>query len=335
MKKLVYIFLFISPILYGQDIHFSQFNETPLLMNPALTGSSKGNFRLGLNYREQWTYFTNAYKTINAFTDAKFFQDMRQKENYLGLGFFMFKDAAGDGQLGNTQVGLSGAYCKELIEKHIFSMGFNASYGNRGINISELTWDSQYENYQYDRELSSGESFYTSYQKYSDLSAGISYKYNHNRYIKFKLGSSINHINSIKYSYSNLESDILKRKLIVHGDLSYLAKSTSIELTPSFLYIRQGPLQELLYGLNMKYQIKETNQKSKFLENYVCFGIHHRAGDSFILLAALSHKNTRVGISYDINSSPLSKASNYRGAVEISLIYHAPYTKRGGGSTLL
>jgi type IX secretion system PorP/SprF family membrane protein len=335
MKRLVYIFIFFSPLVYGQDIHFSQFNETPLLINPAMTGSSKGNFRMGVNYREQWTYFTNAYKTVSAFTDAKFFQGSRQSENYLGLGLFLFNDVSGDGEMGNTQVGFSAAYCKELIDKHIFSMGFMGSYGNRGIDVSALRWDSQYNNYQFDNDVASGESFYTFYQNYSDLSAGIRYKYRHNRYLRFKVGSSLNHINAIQYSYSNIESEILKRKLIVHGDLTYLAKSTAIELKPSFLYIRQGLQQDLVFGLNVKYQIKETNQNSKFLENYVCFGVFNRLRDSYILMIALSHKNTRIGINYDINSSPLSKASNHRGAVEISLIYHAPYTKRGGGSTLL
>ena len=39
----------------SQDLHFSQFMNSPLLINPANTGFiPDGDFRLGANYRNQW-----------------------------------------------------------------------------------------------------------------------------------------------------------------------------------------------------------------------------------------------------------------------------------------
>jgi len=40
--------------LKAQDPHFSQFYAAPLYLNPALAGTSAGNYRVGVNYRDQW-----------------------------------------------------------------------------------------------------------------------------------------------------------------------------------------------------------------------------------------------------------------------------------------
>src|SRR3978361_168892 len=51
-----------------QDIHFSQFFETPLLRNPSLAGIFTGDIRVQTVYRDQWNSVTNAFKTtaVNA-----------------------------------------------------------------------------------------------------------------------------------------------------------------------------------------------------------------------------------------------------------------------------
>ncbi|MGZ3910129.1 MAG: type IX secretion system membrane protein PorP/SprF, partial [Flavisolibacter sp.] len=38
----------------GQDIHFSQFFEAPLLRNPSLAGIFTGDIRVQAVYRDQW-----------------------------------------------------------------------------------------------------------------------------------------------------------------------------------------------------------------------------------------------------------------------------------------
>src|SRR6476469_245143 len=47
----------------SQDIHFSQFFEAPLLRNPSLAGIFTGDIRVQAVYRDQWSSFTNAYKS--------------------------------------------------------------------------------------------------------------------------------------------------------------------------------------------------------------------------------------------------------------------------------
>jgi len=48
------LFLVLSFQLHAQDIHYSQFDRSPLNINPALTGLFKGDLRFIGNYRSQW-----------------------------------------------------------------------------------------------------------------------------------------------------------------------------------------------------------------------------------------------------------------------------------------
>ena len=51
---------------YSQDLHFSQFFNSPLSTNPANTGFiPDGDYRLGVNYRNQWSAIMAVpYKTM-------------------------------------------------------------------------------------------------------------------------------------------------------------------------------------------------------------------------------------------------------------------------------
>ena len=54
---------------YGQDIHFSQFFQAPLKVNPGLTGVFNGDQRAFFHYRDQWKGFA-PYKTYSLSLDA-------------------------------------------------------------------------------------------------------------------------------------------------------------------------------------------------------------------------------------------------------------------------
>ena len=70
------IFLIIfSNKIYSQDIHFSQFNYAPLLLNPALAGGFNGDMRADVNYKSQWQSMApTPYKTVAASVDIRAMQ---------------------------------------------------------------------------------------------------------------------------------------------------------------------------------------------------------------------------------------------------------------------
>ena len=61
----------------AQGLHFSQYYNAPMLQNPANTGlMSDYDYRVGANYRNQWSAVPSPYKSFSAYAD---FQAMRQK----------------------------------------------------------------------------------------------------------------------------------------------------------------------------------------------------------------------------------------------------------------
>ena len=67
MKNSYLLQQFFFPLIalkcYGQDPHFSQFFEAPLLRNPSLAGIFTGDIRFQMVYRNQWQSITNPYQT--------------------------------------------------------------------------------------------------------------------------------------------------------------------------------------------------------------------------------------------------------------------------------
>jgi len=68
----------------AQDPHFSQFNAAPLQLNPAMAGVYEGQFRVGINYRDQWGSVLGPvpYQTSNVSFD---FRVYAFKDDYFGL----------------------------------------------------------------------------------------------------------------------------------------------------------------------------------------------------------------------------------------------------------
>ena len=62
---LIAFLLFFQKNCHAQDIHFSQFFETPLLRNPALAGIFSGDLRIQAVYRNQWNSVTVPYQTTS------------------------------------------------------------------------------------------------------------------------------------------------------------------------------------------------------------------------------------------------------------------------------
>src|SRR5205085_9109880 len=100
MKKLILLLLTVTAcvnIASAQDPHFSQFYYSPLTVNPAMTGSIEGTWRVGINYRNQWGSISapSVYSTPSAFGDFRLFSG-RFSGNSMGLGLLLLTDKAGD-----------------------------------------------------------------------------------------------------------------------------------------------------------------------------------------------------------------------------------------------
>src|SRR5437868_11296024 len=158
----------------GQDLHFSQFFNSPLTTNPANTGFiPDGDYRLGVNFRNQWSaIMTVPYKTMSAFGDVQVMRN-KMETGWLGLGGVILHDVAGSGNLTSTRLYGSVAYHQMINAGSLVSVGFNVGISNKSINVTNLKFPDQFDGKFFDNHLPTGVSLDRTSISYLDLQAGI------------------------------------------------------------------------------------------------------------------------------------------------------------------
>lgn len=118
MKIFIPIFLsvLVNPVLAQQDPLYSQYMQSPLIINPSYTGlNNKLNVMVG--YRTQWTGLEGQPQSMNASVYTSLVN------NKIGAGILFLNDRVGT--ISNTETNISIAYKLEL-RQHIFSFGMLA-----------------------------------------------------------------------------------------------------------------------------------------------------------------------------------------------------------------
>lgn len=338
-EKLIFIIgLYISFISKGQDVHFTQFYNTPLLQNPAMAGNTF-DVRAGINYRNQWASVGSPFSTFMASFDTKIRnQKNRRSKNTFGVGAHIYSDKSGDLKMGTTYGSFSLAYQMALSDKQSVSVGLQGGFTQRRItNFAGATTGNQYNGASYDPSLSLGESnFLSSYSKV-EAGAGIVWNYSNqrgrfkvvnNKAASVKIGLSAFHLNRPDYSFINTTSgnaDKLYMKYVFHGSSIIPIESSKIAILPKLLYTRQGKSQEILVGALVRSILKPTSKYTGFISgSSVYFGALIRPKDAMAIITMLEVNSFMFGLSYDINLSKLNTATNGRGGIEFSLRYVLP-----------
>lgn len=323
----------------GQDIHFSQLNMSQLELNPANAGTEFG-LRGTVNYRNQWSSFTDPFISMMASYDMSFKKSSNSTGFFTG-GLFVFNDKAGAGQMTQTQANLAVAYHVNLNDEQTLGLGVQGGYFQRSANTDQLTWGSQYDGFAYDPQLSSGESSTGAYAfGVADFAAGLTYTYrNGERYMTGNdqklliAGISMQHINQPKYAYQEIINDPLYFRWVGHVYSMIGIPNSSFSIQPSAVYLRQGKLQEIMAGSNFIYKFKDASRYTGNLKGgSFGLGAHYRLKDAVVLASFLEIGNYTFGFSYDLNMSDLNDATSGRGGFEFSLRYVAPNPFGGGKS---
>src|SRR5690242_4564402 len=138
-RVILCLLLFVTFKVKAQDPHFSQFYMSPLTLNPALTGDMDATYRAGAIYRNQYGSVTIPYVTPSAFFDCDLFKGS-DSHSYLGLGFLILDDKAGDGNLSNLTLMFSAAYHQALDENGYFhlNIGLQGGWVQKSVNLNNL-----------------------------------------------------------------------------------------------------------------------------------------------------------------------------------------------------
>ena len=187
----------------AQDLHFSQFFNSPLTTNPANTGFiPDGDYRLGINYRNQWSsIMTVPYKTMSAYGDMQLMKN--QFDNgWIGIGGVILHDVAGSGNLTSSKIYGSVAYHQLLGYSSLLSLGFNVGWANKQINISNLKFPDQFDGHFFDNHLPTSVVLDKNNINYLDMQVGLNYAYFPTEKIYVNLGFSAQHVNKPHESFS-------------------------------------------------------------------------------------------------------------------------------------
>ncbi len=324
--------MFTSSSILAQDIHFSQFDETPVQLNPANVGVIH-EVRVIANYKSQWQSVNAPFKTMAVSAEGRL---LKKKKNHLGVGVDFFSDKAGEGQMKTTQVNLSLSGMVLIDKSNLISGGLMAGYVQRAMNTSAYSWSNQYDGLKYDASRATGELMSSSNYHYTDLALGVQYSYGSNEMYmsanntkRFNLGVSMFHPHKPAYSFYGNDTR-LYMKFVLHGDAAIGLKNTNIVLKPSYIVLLQGPAKEITPGLTAQY-ILQGDSKYTGIKKFAAFSIggYYRAKDAVIALVKFEYNSCAIGFSYDINLSKLRTVSSTRGGFEISLRYAFDTYRRG------
>lgn len=312
----------------GQDLHFSQWFNSPLTTNPANTGFiPDADYRLGANYRNQWSsVMQEPYKTMSIFGDAQVFRN-RIQSGWLGLGGVILHDVAGSGNLTTTEVYGSVAYHQMLGYSSLLSIGFNTGWVNKRINSSQLKFPDQFDGQFFDNTLPTSVVIDVPNVNYLDMQVGMNYAWFPDSKTYVNAGFSVQHINTPKESFfstdpSGFDSEIPRRYI---GFLNASFKtSDQVIFNPMGYYTNQAGASETVFGFNLEYNLAEDG------DNQIVGGIYYRVGDSFIPMVGFIYRNIRLMFTYDVTSSALSQYNGSRGAWEFALIQNGLYNQYNG-----
>ena len=296
--------------MHAQDAHLSQFYESRLQTNPAITGMFKGEYQAHLQYRNQWSAVAS-----NPFTTSLFSYDKPYKK--FGFGLLAMNNKAGLSNYTVTNLTFSAAYeiTNTPADGHHLTTGVQFGFIQKSINSSQFVYNNQFENSVsgYDSGIPSYESFSNISMILPELNFGACY-FNNTKTSKIKptLGISAHHLTSPNETFINTENKLPVRWIIYSRMRIEMADKNYLE--PHGLFMRQKNVNELNIGFLWNKYIPSSDL-------YVFVGPYYRNFDAVAIHFGGLYKSIRLGISYDFNISTLSSATNYRGGFEFSLTY--------------
>ncbi len=307
----------------AQGMHFSQYYNAPLLLNPANTGlMSEKDFRIGANYRDQWAKIPVPYKTISAYGDFQLFRGV-EGANWLGVGLAFFNDKAGDGELTLNKFEGSIAYHIQVGQFSMLSVGLSGGYGQRNVNYNKLSFNDQWDGFTFNTlTLDNNEFIGTINTSYFDVGAGINYAFYPNEFTYIKFGAGLAHLNQPQETFYGQKGYVNTLGLRPTGNIDGLFRvSQTLILNPSVYYTMQKGAYELLFGsLAMVFVSDDHDSQTQLV-----FGGFYRWNEAAVVAMGVQFNNLRIMGSYDYTISSLSPDLNGNGGWELGLMYQGMY----------
>jgi len=324
-KLILSLLILILPVFaLAQDHIYSQFYNSPVYLNPALTGQFEGDLRFNALYRNQWTGLASDYSYMSASAD------LNLDRINSGVGLIFNRSSEGTAYLQKNNIAASYSY---IIGGDDFALSFGLQAGitNQKLNWDKLVFGDQIgvSTGYLPGSISGAERPSVDSRFYLDANAGTNLVYG-----KFMLGIAAHHINRPDESLSGFQARLPMR---ISANMSY--KLTLIPdqydrdgsyLIPSVVAYKQQNITS--YSIGMQYKYASINA-----------GIWYRGGSSgsgndaivFSVMFDIFNRRTngekfRLGISHDATTSKINY-TNTGGTSEIGVGYEKYFQNSSNG----
>lgn len=342
MKQGIKLYNFLWPLLgllftiqlVAQDSRFSQFNQSPLHLNPALTGLYAGGTRVALGYRTQF------YSTLS---DEEYVSYIASVENrwsvgnsYFAGGAFAHSDQVGASGYNRTYYKLSGAYHQMLAQgssrnPYMFLvLGAQGGRGQYNFDPQSLWFSNQFDNdlLEVDFSRDSGEPFLEGNSSgFTDFNAGLLFymgqqdRSGDGNIYSFYAGAAVHHLTQPAVGILEASDEFLNRRITVHagGEIQVGA----FTIMPSGAVRQQGPALSAIGGSAIRIGLGAVDDIKLRVGSWLHLG--KRFDDRFIpesviVSSVFELEGWQLGLSYDITLSTLSASNFSRGAFEVTFI---------------
>ena len=296
MRKIVLILILSFAVnAWAQDVHFSQFLANSFVLNPAMVGVQKNDYKATLHRKSQWASVSVPFTTFTLALERK---DILPSHS---IGIQFLNDIAGDSRFKTS--GLNFTYAKSVATSKENTFRFGAEFGlfQRSIVIDDLVFNNP--------ENVSNFNF-----TFLDISFGVANLNYLNDNLLLETGIAFFHINKPKQSFTNDDDVRLYQKINIHTALNY-SYSDNLSIQPKLVFSNQDTDKEFLLGCGVSYLLE--GEKVILLKS----GIANRFNDALILYFGAEINGLSCVVSYDVNTSSLKNASNNKGGVEFALVY--------------
>ena len=296
MRKIALILILSFAVnAWAQDVHFSQFLANSFVLNPAMVGVQKNDYKATLHRKSQWASVSIPFTTFTLALERK---DIFPSHS---IGIQFLNDIAGDSRFKTS--GLNFTYVKSVATSKENTFRFGAEFGlfQRSIVVDNLVFNNP--------ENLSNFNF-----TFPDISVGVANQNYLNEDLLLETGMAFFHINKPKQSFTDDDAVRLHQKINFHTALNY-AYTDNLSIQPKLVFSNQDTDKEFLLGCGVNYLLE--GEKDILLKS----GIADRFNDALILYFGAEIDGLSCVVSYDVNNSSLNNASNNKGGFEFALVY--------------
>lgn len=297
----------ITPRCHAQFVPYSQYDNTPLLTNPA-AAASRDHTELSVHYRRSRIadYNIPSVSLIHPF--YRHSDDLRAG----AVGATVIRQEAGPGGAYAVTGALATfAYTIHLSAKHHLSAAVQGGMMNKRIDLSRITTDNQFQAGAFDPSLSLGEDISSGTVSRPVISSGFCWSYTDSSNVpQAMLGIAFFNMNRPSYDFTSTAS-AEPITFAITGEVLVLRRArTSVH--PSFRYMSGvAPFANL--GARVKHTLANEDQA-------VSVGGWYKTTKA--LVAALQYSTTTFALSASMDfSADTNTVANINNALEIGLTW--------------